>query len=354
RPISIKHFENMQSILALALVVSSAMAEGYYGQPAPKQEHYAPKQQEYYAPKQEYYAPKQQEYYAPPKQEYYQPPTKQYTPPKQEHYAPSKGYTTNTPFRCGSSWENANSKCGTPCTSGKDYECGYGEKCFRDLQTTCTDSYSKPHYKSSADKQGASYQAPAPKYEAPKYEAPKYETPKYNEDKSYGAETYSIESVLAPGYYVYWGKSGDAVLSKTKDIFTYNTISKSQIQITVKGDEYNAKDVCLTGEKKNYGDLAFAECSSYGYGKSDDVSSWSVEEVDAGYGYDQYKDDSCIYVVFKYHDSYGKAWCVDANSNDTYGVKEGHEMITFECKPNHKPQQWKVCEAKPYYQNNGY
>ncbi|KAJ3222637.1 hypothetical protein HDU81_009693, partial [Chytriomyces hyalinus] len=154
-------------------------------------------------------------------------------------------------------------------------------------------------------------------------------------------------SVLAPGYYAYWSKSGDAILSKNKDTFTYNIISKTQIQITVKGDEYNSKDVCLTGEKKNYGDLAFAECSSSSYGSSSSgITSWSVEEVG---GYDQYKTDSCVYVVFKHQDSYGKSWCVDANSNDSYGVKEGNEMIVFECKANHKPQQWKVCETKPYY-----
>ncbi|KAI8842413.1 hypothetical protein BJ741DRAFT_646141 [Chytriomyces cf. hyalinus JEL632] len=341
----------MQAIIIALAAASAVMA--YEHNPAP------PKQ-EYYAPKQEYYAPKQ-EYYAPPKQEYYQPPTKQYAPTKEEYYAPSKGYTTNTPFRCGSSWENANSKCGTPCTSGKDYECGYGEKCFRDLQKTC-DSYQQPSYQ---QKQQQYYKSNgAPQYKAPEYKAPEHKQPEYKEEykqpeykeeykqptqeKSYGGgETYTVESVLAPGYYAFWSKSGDAILSKTKDIFTYNIISKTQIQITVKGDEYNSKDVCLTGEKKNYGDLAFAECSSYG---TTDISSWSVEEVGTGYGYDQYKtDNSCVYVVFKYQDSYGKAWCVDANSNDSYGVKEGTEMVTFECKPNHKPQQWKVCETKSHY-----
>ncbi|KAJ3221826.1 hypothetical protein HDU81_010324, partial [Chytriomyces hyalinus] len=48
------------------------------------------------------------EYSSPPKQEYYKPPIKQYTPPKLEHYATSKEHTTNTPFCCGSSRENAN------------------------------------------------------------------------------------------------------------------------------------------------------------------------------------------------------------------------------------------------------
>ncbi|KAJ3402251.1 hypothetical protein HDU80_005239 [Chytriomyces hyalinus] len=184
---------------------------------------------------------------------------------------------------------------------------------------TC-DSYQQPSYQQKQQQQQQCYKSNG----TPQYKAPEYK----EEDKSPSQEK-------------------NAVLSK--DIFTYNIISKTQIQITVKGDEYNSKDVCLTGEKKNYGDLAFAECSSYGSSSSSDISSWSVEEVGTGYGYDQYKTDSCVYVVFKYQDSYGKAWCVDANSNDSYGVKEGNEMIVFECKPNHKPQQWKVCEAKSYY-----
>ncbi|KAJ3401199.1 hypothetical protein HDU80_006230, partial [Chytriomyces hyalinus] len=230
-----------------------------------------------------------------------------------------------------------------------DYECGYGEKCFRDLQKTC-DSYQQPSHQQKQQQQQYYKSNGAPQYKVPEYKE-EYKQPEYKsptQEKSYSGETYTIESVLAPGYYAYWSKSGDAVLSKTKDIFTYNIISKTQIQITVKGDEYNSKDVCLTGEKKNYGDLAFAECSSYG-STSSDISFWSVEEVDAGYGYNQNKSDSCVYVVFKYQDSYGKAWCVDANSNDSYGVKEGNEMVTFECKPNHKPQQWKICETKSYY-----
>ncbi|KAI8619196.1 hypothetical protein BC830DRAFT_1105389 [Chytriomyces sp. MP71] len=44
---------------------------------------------------------------------------------------------TNTPFRCGSSWNDANDYCGKSCPSGKDYQCGKGERCFRDLVKTC-------------------------------------------------------------------------------------------------------------------------------------------------------------------------------------------------------------------------
>ncbi|KAI8616636.1 hypothetical protein BC830DRAFT_1117080 [Chytriomyces sp. MP71] len=44
---------------------------------------------------------------------------------------------TNTPFRCGSSWDDANEYCYNSCPSGKDYECGKGHRCFRDLKTTC-------------------------------------------------------------------------------------------------------------------------------------------------------------------------------------------------------------------------
>ncbi|KAI8618204.1 lysozyme-like domain-containing protein [Chytriomyces sp. MP71] len=43
------------------------------------------------------------------------------------------------PLRCGSSWENANSKCGTPCPAGVDRQCSNGETCFKDLNTSvCT------------------------------------------------------------------------------------------------------------------------------------------------------------------------------------------------------------------------
>ena len=40
--------------------------------------------------------------------------------------------------RCGTSWEDANSKCGTPCPSLTDSECPQGETCFASI--TCTTS----------------------------------------------------------------------------------------------------------------------------------------------------------------------------------------------------------------------
>ncbi|KAJ3398012.1 hypothetical protein HDU80_009380 [Chytriomyces hyalinus] len=313
--------------------------------PSPSPEYKAP---QYKAP--EYKAP---EYKAP---EYKQP---QYKQPeyKQEQYAPSKGYTTDTPFRCGSSWENANSKCGDACPSGKDFECGYGEKCFRDLQKTC-DSYQpqQPSYYQPQYEQ-PKYEQPKyePKYEQPQYKAPEYKQPQYKNNE---AISYSLESVLSPGYYVYWSKDGSATLSKSVDIYTTQVSKhhKNEIFITVKSDGYNKQDVCLEGEKKNYGEAVFANCPAGGnsYNSGDGITTWSVEEVQSGYGgYDsKYDDSECIYVVFKHKDSYGKSWCLDAGANDSYGVKEGHKMITFECKPNHKPQQWKACEAESSYSSS--
>ncbi|KAI8842038.1 hypothetical protein BJ741DRAFT_410645 [Chytriomyces cf. hyalinus JEL632] len=171
----------------------------YYEKPKeyyekPKQYYEKPK--EYYqAPKEQYYEAPKQQYYEAPKQEYYQAPSKySNSPPKYEQKYEHKqeyGITTNTPFRCGKSWFDANDKCGAACPSGKDYECGYGEKCFRDLQKTC-DSYKQPNQYYEKPKEY--YEAPkyeAPKYESPKYEAPKYEAPKYEAPKQEYKPEYS-------------------------------------------------------------------------------------------------------------------------------------------------------------------
>ena len=42
--------------------------------------------------------------------------------------------------RCGSSWGNANGKCGTPCPSRTDAECTNGETCYADLSVVPCDN----------------------------------------------------------------------------------------------------------------------------------------------------------------------------------------------------------------------
>jgi hypothetical protein len=44
------------------------------------------------------------------------------------------GPTGNTNF-CGSSWEDASAKCGTPCPGGQDSECSNGDRCY--ANTSC-------------------------------------------------------------------------------------------------------------------------------------------------------------------------------------------------------------------------
>ncbi|KAI8830894.1 hypothetical protein BJ741DRAFT_618197, partial [Chytriomyces cf. hyalinus JEL632] len=123
------------------------------------------------------------------------------SPPKYEQkqqykqeYKQEYGIKTNTPFRCGSSWFDANDYCGEACPSGKDYECPYGEKCFRDLQKTC-DSYDSGYQQQQQYNQqyysppsNNKYSNSPTKYEAPKYEAPKYEQ-KQEYKQEYGIKT---------------------------------------------------------------------------------------------------------------------------------------------------------------------
>ncbi|KAI8830910.1 hypothetical protein BJ741DRAFT_618263 [Chytriomyces cf. hyalinus JEL632] len=115
------------------------------------------------------------------------------SPPKYEQkqqykqeYKQEYGIKTNTPFRCGKSWFDANDYCGAACPSGKDYECSYGEKCFRDLQKVCD------------GKQKEYYEAPKEYYEAPKqkeyYEAPKQEyKQEYKPEYSGGGSSSSVQ-----------------------------------------------------------------------------------------------------------------------------------------------------------------
>ncbi|KAJ3242661.1 hypothetical protein HDU78_001330 [Chytriomyces hyalinus] len=50
--------------------------------------------------------------------------------------APTGSGSTGGSIRCGSSWADANGKCGKSCPSGQSTECSNGETCFRDLATT--------------------------------------------------------------------------------------------------------------------------------------------------------------------------------------------------------------------------
>ncbi|KAJ3229042.1 hypothetical protein HDU81_005694 [Chytriomyces hyalinus] len=118
-----------------------------------------------------------------------------YSAPKQQYkqeYKQEYGIKTNTPFRCGSSWFDANDYCGDACPSGKDYECPYGEKCFRDLQKTCDsyDSYNSGYQQKQQYNDNPYYN----KYSnsPTKYEAPKYE-PKYEQKQEYKQE-YGIKT----------------------------------------------------------------------------------------------------------------------------------------------------------------
>jgi len=55
------------------------------------------------------------------------PPPPGVAPPPIQSYSP----------RCGKSWADANSRCGTLCPSGTDVPCFNGERCFRDLKFSC-------------------------------------------------------------------------------------------------------------------------------------------------------------------------------------------------------------------------
>jgi hypothetical protein len=55
------------------------------------------------------------------------PPPPGVAPPPIQSYAP----------RCGKSWTDANSRCGTLCPSGTDVPCFNGEHCFRDMKNSC-------------------------------------------------------------------------------------------------------------------------------------------------------------------------------------------------------------------------
>ncbi|KAJ3255105.1 hypothetical protein HDU77_003788, partial [Chytriomyces hyalinus] len=80
---------------------------------------------------------------------------------------------------------------------------------------TC-DSYQQPSYQQKQQQQyyksNGAPQCKAPEYKAPEYKAPKYkeeykqpECKSLTQENSYrGDETYTIESVLAPGYDAYW------------------------------------------------------------------------------------------------------------------------------------------------------
>jgi len=48
--------------------------------------------------------------------------------------------TTTIGNRCGTSWNDANGKCGTPCAD-VDLPCPEGESCYADMETYCEDSY---------------------------------------------------------------------------------------------------------------------------------------------------------------------------------------------------------------------
>ncbi|KAJ3237549.1 hypothetical protein HDU78_004048, partial [Chytriomyces hyalinus] len=112
----------------------------------------------------------------------------------------------------------------------------------------------------------------APQCKAPEYKAPEYKAPEYKEEykqseykspteeKSYGGDETYRSSLSWPLDTASTGASPETLSCPRPKISSYTTSSaRQQIQITVKGDKNNSKDVCLTGEKKNYGDFAFAE-----------------------------------------------------------------------------------------------
>ncbi|KAJ3386379.1 Chitinase 1 [Chytriomyces hyalinus] len=60
-------------------------------------------------------------------------------PEKETHPLSGSGST-----RCGTSWANANGKCGTACPGGVDSQCSNGEKCYKDLDASVCDSGNGP------------------------------------------------------------------------------------------------------------------------------------------------------------------------------------------------------------------
>jgi len=64
-------------------------------------------------------------------------------------------------MRCGTSWADANSKCGTPCPKGTDAECGGAGSCFASLDATpCATVPTKPSTPSTPSLPAAATTAP--------------------------------------------------------------------------------------------------------------------------------------------------------------------------------------------------
>ncbi|KAI8616131.1 lysozyme-like domain-containing protein [Chytriomyces sp. MP71] len=110
------------------------------------------------------------------------------------------------PLRCGSSWEIANSKCGTPCPDGVDRQCNNGETCFKDLDTSVCSSGNDP--------------APAPKPQPTVSNPVPVPQPQPTGDSPYPKPTYSSKAATATPIY---NGGGEGTIGQLVSVAQFNS-----------------------------------------------------------------------------------------------------------------------------------
>ncbi|KAI8620862.1 hypothetical protein BC830DRAFT_409692 [Chytriomyces sp. MP71] len=146
--------------------------------------------------------------------------------------------STDVPFRCGSDWFDADKYCYKACPNGKDGECGYGQRCYRDLQNEC-DSYKDEDY---------GYDDKKKEYKPKKEYKKKPKTKEYYHKPTTTEDYYDYEKTTTEEYYE---QPTTAYGYKSTHVYYQATTTKGYNQAPTTVPSYKKSGKLMKAHKEN-------------------------------------------------------------------------------------------------------